>query len=140
MDLLLSRDVGEQMIEEGNKAEAKYVWIKTKWGGVWHLPRLRLLSFDRGLVDGPVWFWMIAPYCFFLGLCIPLACCYYGDRVVGCVEINQCVKVDNSSLSHFAAAMTWPRWLRRAARHPPSPRHRAGVASMAWRTPFKVKF
>ena len=26
---------------------------------------------------------LIAPYCFFLGLCIPLACCYYGDRVVG---------------------------------------------------------
>ena len=28
-------------------------------------------------------FGVIAPYCFFLGLCIPLACCYYGDRVVG---------------------------------------------------------
>ena len=28
-------------------------------------------------------FGLIAPYCFFLGLCIPLACCYYGDRVVG---------------------------------------------------------
>ena len=26
---------------------------------------------------------LIAPYCFFLGLLIPLACCYYGDRVVG---------------------------------------------------------
>ena len=26
---------------------------------------------------------LILPYCFFLGACIPLACCYYGDRVVG---------------------------------------------------------
>ena len=26
---------------------------------------------------------LILPYCFVLGACIPLACCYYGDRVVG---------------------------------------------------------
>ena len=26
---------------------------------------------------------LILPYCFFLGAFIPLACCYYGDRVVG---------------------------------------------------------
>ena len=35
---------------------------------------------------------------------------------------------DNSSLSHFSA-MTRPSWLGRAVRN-----HRAGVASMAWRT------
>ena len=26
---------------------------------------------------------LLFPYCFFAGLLIPLACCYYGDRVVG---------------------------------------------------------
>ena len=26
---------------------------------------------------------LILPYCFFLGCAIPVACCYYGDRVVG---------------------------------------------------------
>ena len=36
---------------------------------------------------------------------------------------------DNSSLRHFLA-MTRPSWLE----EPASPRHRAGVASMAWRT------
>ena len=39
---------------------------------------------------------------------------------------------DNSSLSHFSA-MTLPSWLGRAE-EPASPRHQAGVASMAWRT------
>ena len=39
---------------------------------------------------------------------------------------------DNSSLSHFAATMR-PCWLRRAVRNRHAPRHRAGVASMAWR-------
>ena len=43
-------------------------------------------------------------------------------------EINQCVGyTDNSSLSNFSA-MALLCWLRRP------PRHRAGVASMAWRT------
>jgi 6-phosphogluconolactonase (cycloisomerase 2 family) len=49
--------------------------------------------------------------------------------VNGCVEINErfgCT--DNSSLSHFLA-MTRP-----SCEEPASPRHRAGVASMAWRT------
>jgi len=52
--------------------------------------------------------------------------------VLRCVEINQCVGcTDNSSLSHFSV-MTRPSWLGRAARN--RHRHRAGVASMAWRT------
>ena len=50
-------------------------------------------------------------------------------QVHNCVEINQCVGcTDNSSLSHFLA-MTRP-----SCEEPASPRHRAGVASMAWRT------
>ena len=48
-----------------------------------------------------------------------------------CVEINRVSGApDNSSLSHFAA-MTWPCWLRRAARN----RHRYAIeqASRRWR-------
>ena len=40
---------------------------------------------------------------------------------------------DNSPRSHFAA-MTRPCWLRSGGEEPASPRHRAGVASMAWRS------
>ena len=36
--------------------------------------------------------------------------------------------------NHFSA-MTRPTWLGRAARESASPRHRAGVASMAWNAP-----
>ena len=55
------------------------------------------------------------------------------EEATGCVEINQCVGcTDNSSLSHFSAT-TLPCWLRKK-KEPASPRHRAGVASMAWRT------
>jgi len=39
---------------------------------------------------------------------------------------------DNSPPSHFSA-MALPRWFRRAVQEPASPRHRAGVASTAWR-------
>ena len=53
-------------------------------------------------------------------------------KVERCVEIDPCVGApDNSSLSHFSA-MTRVSWLRRA--EPAPPRHRAGVASMEWRT------
>ena len=47
-----------------------------------------------------------------------------------CVEINQCVGCDTSSLSHFSAT-TRPRWLRRAVgnRH----RHAIKQASRRWR-------
>ena len=47
-----------------------------------------------------------------------------------CVEINQCVGYNNSSLSHFSA-MTRPSWLGRAARN----RHRHAIeqASRRWR-------
>ena len=56
---------------------------------------------------------------------------YYGNKLCG----NQPVSgaPDNSSLSHFSA-MTRPPWLGRAVKEPASPRHRAGIASMAWRT------
>ena len=43
------------------------------------------------------------------------------------------VRTGNSSLSHFSAT-TRPCRLRRAATNQHRPRHRAGVASMAWRT------
>ena len=35
--------------------------ISTQVGGVWHLHGLRLLSFDRGLVDGHVWLELACP-------------------------------------------------------------------------------
>ena len=56
-------------------------------------------------------------------------------KVERCVEIDPCVGApDNSSLSHFSA-MTRLSWLGRASGEEPAPpRHRAGVASMAWRT------
>ena len=90
--------------------------------------RLRL-SLIAVLWMGLYGFGVIAPYCFFLGLCIPLACCYYGDRVVGCAEITAS-GAPTILRCHFSA-MTWPRWLRRAARNRHRPRHRA--ASRRWR-------
>jgi hypothetical protein len=74
-----------KLIEEGNKAEAKYVWIKRKWGACGIFLACVFFHSIAVLWMGMYGFDLIAPYCFFLGLCIPLACCYYGDWVVGCV-------------------------------------------------------
>ena len=79
-------------------------------------------------------FGVIAPYCFFLGLCIPLACCYYGDRVVGCVEINQCVGCTRQFFTKSFLGDDVAALAPSSSEEPASPRHRAGVASMAWRT------
>ena len=54
--------------------------------------------------------------------------------VVNCVEINQCVGCTRqfftkSFLGDDAAVLA-----RSSGEEPASPRHRAGVASMAWRT------
>ena len=46
-----------------------------------------------------------------------------------CVEINQCVGCTKSFLGDDAAVLA-----RSSGKEPASPRHRAGVASMAWRT------
>jgi hypothetical protein len=46
-----------------------------------------------------------------------------------CVEINQCVGCTKSFLSHDAAVLA-----PSSDEEPASPRHRAGGASMAWRT------
>ena len=46
-----------------------------------------------------------------------------------CVEINQCVGCTKSFLGDDAAVLA-----RSSGEEPASPRHRAGVASMAWRT------
>ena len=56
------------------------------------------------------------------------------QRSLGCqlVEINQCSGAPKFFTKSFLG-MTWPSWLGRAVRTA-SPRHRAGVASMAWRT------
>ena len=56
------------------------------------------------------------------------------DGVDDCVEINQCVVrtrqfFTKSFLSDGAAVLA-----RSSGEEPASPRHRAGVASMAWRT------
>ena len=57
VDLLLSRDSAGEQTDRGRKQSGGQVRVdKDQMGGVWHLPRLRLLSFDRGLVDGHVWF------------------------------------------------------------------------------------
>ena len=47
----------------------------------------------------------------------------------GCVETNQCVGCTKSFLGDDAAVLA-----RSSGEEPASPRHRAGVASMAWRT------
>ena len=55
-----------------------------------------------------------------------------GAGVVGastCVEINQCVGRTKSFLGDDSADLA-----RSSGEEPASPRHRAGVASMAWRT------
>ena len=59
---------------------------------------------------------------------------YVADFVTGCVEINQCVRCTRqfftkSFLSDCVAALALSRGKESA-----SPSHRAGVASMAWRT------
>ena len=57
---------------------------------------------------------------------------YKMTKVSGCVEINQCVAPDNSSLTFLgddAAVLA-----RSSGEEPVPPRYRAGVASMAWRT------
>ena len=56
------------------------------------------------------------------------------DSVTDCVEINQCVGCTRqfftkSFLGDDAAVLA-----RSSGEEPASPRHRAGVASMAWRT------
>ena len=56
------------------------------------------------------------------------------SQVVRCVEINQCVGCTRqffpkSFLGDDAAVLA-----RSSGEEPASPRHRAGVASMAWRT------
>ena len=56
----------------------------------------------------------------------------YAARVSDCVESVRRVHRRCASLSHFSA-MTRPSWLS-GGEEPASPRHRAGVASMAWRT------
>ena len=47
----------------------------------------------------------------------------------GCVEINQCVGCTKSFLGDDSADLA-----RSSGEEPASPRHRAGVASMAWRS------
>ena len=59
---------------------------------------------------------------------------YKMTKVSGCVEINQCVGCTRqfftkSFLGDDAAVLA-----RSSGEEPASPRHRAGVASMAWRT------
>ena len=59
------------------------MWIKTKWGACGIFLACVFFHSIAVLWMGMYGFDLIAPYCFFLGLLIPLACCYYGDRVVG---------------------------------------------------------
>ena len=53
----------------------------------------------------------------------------YYDGVVNCVEINQCVGCTKSFLGDDAAVLA-----PSSDEEPASPRHRAGGASMAWRS------
>merc|ERR1712224_306405 len=62
VDLLLSRASAGEQTDRGRKQVGGQVRVdKAQMGGVWHLPRLRLLSLDRGLVDGLVWLWRDFP-------------------------------------------------------------------------------
>ena len=53
----------------------------------------------------------------------------HGANATICVEINQCVGCTKSFLGDDAAVLA-----PSSGEEPASPRHRAGVASMAWRT------
>ena len=71
------------LIAEGKQSEAKAVWIQVKWAAFVIFLACSFLHFIAELWMGLYGVGLILPYCFFLGACIPLACCYYGDRVVG---------------------------------------------------------
>ena len=72
-----------KLIAEGNQSQAKRVWIQVKWAAFVIFLACSFLHFIAELWMGLYGVGLILPYCFFLGACIPLACCYYGDRVVG---------------------------------------------------------
>ena len=71
------------LIAEGKQSEAKAVWIQVKWAAFVIFLACSFLHFIAELWMGLYGVGLILPYCFFLGAFIPLACCYYGDRVVG---------------------------------------------------------
>ena len=72
-----------KLIAEGNQSQAKRVWIQVKWAAFVIFLACSFLHFIAELWMGLYGVGLILPYCFFLGAFIPLACCYYGDRVVG---------------------------------------------------------
>ena len=62
--------------------------------------------------------------------------CHAGDSklVHNCVEINQCVGCTRQFFTKSFLGDDAPVLARSSGEEPASPRHRAGVASMAWRT------
>ena len=59
------------------------------------------------------------------------------DEVLGCVEINQCVGTVGYTRQFFTKSFLGDDaadLARSSGEEPASPRHRAGVASLAWRT------
>jgi hypothetical protein len=72
-----------KLMADGKQSEAKAVWIQGKWAAFVIFLACSFLHFIAELWMGLYGVGLILPYCFFLGACIPLACCYYGDRVVG---------------------------------------------------------
>mmetsp|Transcript_23668 Transcript_23668/g.66452 ORF Transcript_23668/g.66452 Transcript_23668/m.66452 type:complete len:251 (+) Transcript_23668:1847-2599(+) len=72
-----------KLIAEEKQSEAKYVWIKRKWGACGIFLACAFFHSIAVLWMGMYGWNLLFPYCFFAGLLIPLACCYYGDRVVG---------------------------------------------------------
>ena len=72
-----------KLMADGKQSEAKAVWIQVKWAAFVIFLACSFLHFIAELWMGLYGVGLILPYCFFLGAFIPLACCYYGDRVVG---------------------------------------------------------
>ena len=60
--------------------------------------------------------------------------CTDDDRVVHCVEINQCVGCTRQFFTKSFLGDDAADLARSSGEEPASPRHRAGVASMTWRT------
>ena len=59
---------------------------------------------------------------------------HHHNLVIGCVEINQCVGCTRQFFTKSFLGDDAADLARSSGEEPASPRHRAGVASMAWRT------
>ena len=108
------RDPDFLLFEKARRTSPAFRWYADK------------VSETLGKVDGPV---LLVGHS--AGGWLAKLACLLDGAVAACVEINQCVgcTFTKSFLGDDAAVLA-----RSSGEEPASPRHRAGVASMAWRT------